>query len=235
MADIQQWRRMIQPTRARTPALDDADELSPTTPKQRGLKSKVSSYFDLAPQKSTFGQEETSESQLPTWPLDQLYPDPNAEDEMDSVMCLLMAEPYKPLDVRFNGCLMRIFEGYLKLKGERDHLQRRVDQEVATCQAMLNKYNMAEKDWQDEKQDFKEEVKRLEVLLSKASKRGLAEVTLARQDSKLRGRKREDGSHKETIFEFLEKTRLLHPSDSFYENQRGKNSWPAIALYAERR
>ncbi|CAK4033577.1 Hypothetical predicted protein [Lecanosticta acicola] len=222
MADIQQWRRKIQPaSRVRTPALEDTeDTLPPATPKQRGLKSKVSSYFDLGLPKSTVGQEETAEPQLPIWPRDQLYPDPNVEDQMDSVMCRLMAHPHIPLDVCFNGNLMRIFEGYVRLKEERDTLQKRLDHDASAFQAMLSKYNMAEKDWQDEKEDFKEEVKRLEILLSKTSKRGLAEVTLARQDSSLRSRKRERSDHKETLLEFLDRAKILHPPDKIYESQR---------------
>ncbi|EME39947.1 hypothetical protein DOTSEDRAFT_74723 [Dothistroma septosporum NZE10] len=115
---------------------------------------------------------------------------------------------------------MRIFESYIKLQDEKDLLQRRSDQETQTTNALISKFNMAEKDWQDEMQDYKEEVKRLEVLLAKASRRGLAEVTLARQDSKLLSRKAERQDGRETIFEFLEKTPRRH--DSVYNNQRGR-------------
>lgn len=217
MADIQQWRRRIQPARARTPAFDpdDTDDMaSPATPKQ-GLKSKVSSYFDFRQHTKTASFNEDLESELPRWPTDQLYPDPNAEDEMDSVMCVLMSDPYARLDVRFNGALMRIFEKFMALKEEKEQLQRRLDQEVASYQAVLSRFNMAEKDWEDERRDYKDGVKRLEILLSKTSKRGVAEVTLARQESKLhRGRKTSD-DNKETIFEFLDKMKR-------FDDQRGE-------------
>ncbi|KAK4612838.1 hypothetical protein CLAFUR0_13007 [Fulvia fulva] len=228
MGDIQHWRRMIQPNRARTPAVepDETEEfLSPPIPQKGRLKRKVSSYFDFSANvKPTAASETASESQLPTWPQDQLYPDPKAEDEMDSIFCRLMSEPYSPLDVQFNGSLMRIFESYVKLQEEKHLLQERLDQETNTKSALVSKFNMAEKDWQDEMQDYKEEVKRLEVLLAKASRRGLAEVTLARQDSKLRSRKAERQDGRETFFEFLEETTDKTPPprrhDSVYDNQR---------------
>ena len=75
--------------------------------------------------------------------------------------------------------------------------------------------------WQQERQDYKAEVKRLELLLAKG-KRGLAEVTLARQDSILRHGKQRSLSGDdtlETIFEFLEKTKRYE--DSAWSSQRG--------------
>jgi hypothetical protein len=224
MADIQQWRRKIQPARGRTPAraplldLEEPDEmLSPTTPKLR-LKPKLSSYFNPPP-KVAPAVEDISGPQLPKWPFGQMYPDPKPEDEMDAVMCHLMSNPFVHLDVRFNGSLMRIFENYTKLKEERDEVQQQLDARTATCKAVVAKFNMAEKDWEDEKQDYKDEVKRLEVLLAKASKRGVAEVTLARQDSKVRHRNTGGFEKKETIFEFLEKTKRFE--DQSWSNQRG--------------
>lgn len=140
---------------------------------------------------------------------------------MDAIMCHLMAEPYLCLDVHFNASLMRIFEAYLNLRDDNVRLQRRCDEAMATAQTMLAKLKLAEKEWEDQKLDFKDEVKRLEVLLARTSVRGLAEVTLARQDSKLRGKSAGGARKKETIFEFLEKTTKGHGNDTSWSNQRG--------------
>ncbi|KAF2170551.1 hypothetical protein M409DRAFT_19371 [Zasmidium cellare ATCC 36951] len=221
MADIQQWRKKIQPSKARTPLEpDDMPETpSQTVPPKRCLKKKVSSYFDLGQNTKTLSfHEEAPTSLLPTWPVDELYPEPKAEDEMDSVMRVLMSEPYARLDVRYNSSLMRIFEAYATLKDEKLELEQKVQESTDTMQSVISEHNMAQKDWEDKKQDYKDEIKRLEVLLAKSSKRGLAEVTLARQDSKLRSHKLSDDDHKETIFEFLEKTN--RHSSRLYDNQR---------------
>lgn len=181
----------------------------------------MSPYFDLGQtSKIASFHEEAAPFQLPAWPLDELYPEPKAEDQMDSIMCVLMSEPHTRLDVRYNSSLMRIFESYLKLKDEKVELEQKLQESSQAMQSVISKFNMAQKDWEDKKQDYKDEIKRLEVLLAKSSKRGLAEVTLARQDSKLRRDDLSDEDHKETIFEFLEKTNRY--SGRFYDNQRGE-------------
>lgn len=222
MADIQQWRKKIQPSKARTPLEPDdiaESSLQTATPK-RCLKKKVSSYFDLGQNtKSSSFHEEAATSHLPAWPVEDLYPDLKAEDDMDSVMCVLMSRPHSGLDVRYNSPLMRIFEGYRKAKEEKLVLEQKLQEATDATQSVVSQYNMAQKDWEDKKQDYKDEIKRLEVLLAKSSTRCLAEVTLARQESKLRSHKFGDGDHKETIFEFLEKTNRY--SSRFYDNQRG--------------
>lgn len=226
MADIQQWRRKIQPTKTRTtaifptPTVEESDDLRPPTPKRR-LKPKISAYFNQPSKPEPF-TEDHSTSQLPRWPLDQVYPDPRPEEEMDAIMCHLMADPYTRLDVHFNASLMRIFEAYLTRKDDTVRLQRRCDEAMATAEAVVAKLHMAEKEWEDEKVDYKEEVKRLEVLLSRTSSQGLAEVTMARQYSKLRGRNHGGARKKETIFEFLEKTTKRHDQDTSWSNQRGE-------------
>lgn len=231
MADIQQWRRKIHPIRTRTPAplptptldLDESDDLLPPTPKRR-LKPKISSYFIQPSKTATFVEDLSGSQQLPKWPSDQMYPGPKPEEEMDSIMCHLMAEPYSHLGVHFNASLMRIFESYLTLKDENVRLQCRCSEEIATAQAVISRLHMAEKEWETERRDYKEEVKRLEVMLSKASHRGVAEVTLARQDSKLHGRYYGGAQKRETIFEVLEKTPKRHENDTSWSNQRGKHS-----------
>ncbi|EME77861.1 uncharacterized protein MYCFIDRAFT_179337 [Pseudocercospora fijiensis CIRAD86] len=222
MADIQQWRRRIQPTRSRTPYTphepDESDDyFSPTTPKRK-LKPKLSSYFGHNQKSSLQGAFGPIGAELPSWPLEQLYPDPKAEQMIDSVMSRVMADPYAPLDVQHNSSLMAIFEEYLSLRDEKVQLQRQLEAELDSAQDLIAKFNAAEHDWIEERNDYREEVKRLEVLLAKNSKRGVAEVTLARQDSKLRTRSSRVGSQKETVFEFLEKTKCFE--DAAWSGQR---------------
>ena len=233
MADIQQWRRMIQPTRARTPAVDheDSDGVAPPVTPKRGLKPKLSSYFAKDAGSAFAVRADTSFTTLnddwpgtlmPTWPDDEPYPDPEAEGLIDSIMCRLMTEPYASLEPRFNGMLLQIFESYRTVSDEKVQLQAQLDDDLKRRKALLQKLETAQKQWSDERQDYKVEVKRLELLLAKG-KRGLAEVTLARQDSSLRQNDSERRAHQddglETIFEFLEKTKRYE--DKAWSGQRG--------------
>ncbi|KAI7373629.1 hypothetical protein KC328_g16517, partial [Hortaea werneckii] len=235
MADIQQWRRKIQTSRARTPAVqetnDDTDGIAiPTTPK-RGLRPKISSYFTKDPgtaasvrvdAPNSLLDEKNSSCVLPTWPDDESFPSPDAEGLVDSIMCRLMAQPYACLEPRFNGAILRLLESHRCGNDERQKLQQQLESEVKRRTLLYQRLQAAQKQWSDERQDFKAEIKRLELLLAKG-KRGVAEVTLAREDSELRRKESvrrsrgiDDGL--ETIFEFLEKTRRWE--DKAYGSQR---------------
>ncbi|RMY92553.1 hypothetical protein D0862_09457 [Hortaea werneckii] len=229
MADIQQWRRKIQTSRARTPAVpetnDDTDGIAtPMTPK-RGLRPKISSYFTKDPGTAASVRVDaltSSPCTLPTWPDNESFPSPDAEGLVDSIMCRLMAQPYACLEPRFNGAILRLLENHRCMNDEQQRLQQQLENEVKRGTLLYQRLQAAQKQWSDERQDFKAEIKRLELLLAKG-KRGVAEVTLAREDSELRRKESirrsrgiDDGL--ETIFEFLEKTRRWE--DKAYGSQR---------------
>ncbi|KAI7283111.1 hypothetical protein KC345_g3107 [Hortaea werneckii] len=237
MADIQQWRRKIQTSRARTPAVQELNDdnlndgiATPLTPK-RGLRPKISSYFTKDPGTATLVRADASTSHLdekhspcalPTWPDDESFPSPDADSLVDSIMCRLMAQPYAALEPRFNGALLRHFESHRCMQDERLRLQQQLEAEMKRGTLLYQRLQTAQKQWSDERQDFKAEIKRLELLLAKG-KRGVAEVTLAREDSELRRKESvrrsrgiDDGL--ETVFEFLEKTRRWE--DKAYGSQR---------------
>lgn len=234
MADIQQWRRMIQPTRTRTPAVEVEDNdatVSPTTPR-KGLKPKFSSYFTQT--SNATGQSKADEAsahsffglELPSWPADFAYPSPNADNLIDSIMGRLLSQPHESLDSRFNSMLLQVFEAFRHLSDSKRKLQTELEQEVDKRLKLEQAMERYFKQWDQEKQDYKAEVKRLELILA-SGKRGLAEVTLARQDSLLRSRRARtkdspdisDDKTLETIFEFLERTKRYE--DKAWSSQRG--------------
>jgi hypothetical protein len=239
MADIPQWRRRIPPSRSRTPLIEvtepDQDSRSavltrPSTPK-KGLRPKLSSYF---PQSGAFGATskpepepifaEPPEQSFPSWAVGDTFPNPSAEQLVDTVLCHLMSHPYDALDARFNGMLLQIFEVYRELSDQRDRLEKDLAEERSGRLAERSAMQKVECDWEEEKQTYTAEVKRLELIIANG-KRGLAEVALVRQDSLIRRRKQaftpeneDDG--KETVFEFLEKTKRFE--DPSWSGQRGK-------------
>jgi hypothetical protein len=251
MADIQQWRRMIQPTRARTPAALDNDDLDPATnplTPRRGLKPKISSYFTshgagisaakAEPSISAF-HEDVFDPKMPSWAADDPFPQPQAEGLIDSIMCRLLSKPYEPLEPRFNGMLLQIFESFRNLNDQTEQIRLQMEDEVARSRLLEKRLQDASKQWSEERQDFKAEVKRLELLLAKG-KRGLAEVTRARQDSIIRQkdanrRSRMEDDGLKTIFDFLERTG--RNDERAWGNQRGtscvqKHSTPAYLQIA---
>jgi hypothetical protein len=238
MADIPQWRLRIPPSRSRTPMLEitepDQDVRSaaptrPSTPK-KGLRPKLSSYLT---QSGPFGATSKPEPEpvfadppmqiFPSWAVEDTFPNPSAEQLVDTVLCRLMSRPYDALDTRFNGALLQVFEAYRELSDQRDRLERSLTEEMAIREAERSVRENDECKWEEEKQTYKAEVKRLELVIAKG-KRGVAEVALVRQDSLIRRRKHAttpDDEHdgKETVFEFLEKTKRFE--DPAWSGQRG--------------
>lgn len=221
MTDIQQWRRRIQPARVRTPAIDLDDSEADNSPLVPGksLKPKFTSqrpyhaedYYAIKQADNECAVRET-----PSWIIVDPTASPSVGELIDSLMCNLLGEPLNGLTGRFANDLMRVFEDHRALKDQVDSLQVRLDQE-------REKTRTAQLAWEREKQDYRAEVKRLELILSEG-KRGLAEVTLARQDSSLRRSQQArmaDESGLETILEQLEKSK--RQDHKTWSSQRGTN------------
>jgi hypothetical protein len=130
---------------------------------------------------------------------------------------------------------MQIFESYRHLKDDKDRLHQQLEQETEKRNALEHALHRASLQWETEKHDYKAEVKRLELILAKG-KRGLAEVTLARQDSVIRHGKRHSKSNDdtmETIFEFLEKTKRYE--DRAWSSQRGMRAKRSSKVWDDNR
>jgi hypothetical protein len=220
MTDIQQWRRMIQPTRVRTPATAaDTEEselaTSPATPR----KPLRPTFTTDVSQPSTVHPESSDAvfRRVPSWIAEPPAPNPTVDEIVDSIMCNVLADPYSGLTAQFASDLMRLVEGYRSLKDENEEILTRLNEEVRKGRAMAQA-------WDLERQDYKAEVRRLELILSKG-KRGLAEVMLARQDSLLKRqpqREDKDDGGLGTILKVVEKTQ--RHEDKAWSAQRGKDA-----------
>jgi hypothetical protein len=234
MDEIHQWRRRAQRSRSRTPAAKDRlKDDRPSTPVKQ-IKSKLSFSSTSTLQKQSFDNHFIPSRQASNIP----DPNPSAEAGMDSVLRRLMSSPCAPLDVQFNGILLRIFEAFLQLRDEKDALQAKLDLALCEQKGLVHGFEAVQREWLQEKEEYKLEIKRLEVLLAQTSKRGVAEVTLARQGSLIRRerpstvtRKIDQGldngtsAMKENVLEVLDRT--LRRDQRNWSNQRG--SLPDVA------
>jgi len=210
----------------------DARSAAPTRPStpKKGLRPKLSSYLS---QSGPFGAiskpepepafTETPTHSFPSWAVEDTFPHPSAEQLIDTILCRLMSQPYDTLDTRFNGALLQILEAYRNLSDQRERLEKHLAEETAIRLAERSATQEAEREWEEEKQSYKAEVKRLELIIAQG-KRGVAEVALVRQDSLIRRKKQvitpdDEDDGKETVFEFLEKTKRFE--DPAWSGQRG--------------
>ncbi|KAH0356135.1 hypothetical protein KCU83_g1340, partial [Aureobasidium melanogenum] len=229
MTDVYQWRRRIQPGFPNTLLpVGEQDKAEPDIASGFGssrkkVRPKISSYFShrgpssqrrssvwSADQRASF--KETISSPYQTWP-EGCEPDP--DQIMDSIMRTLIAEPYRPLDVKHNSPLLMIFEGFRNLRDENSSLMRKLKYEAETRFASHHELELERQAWHREREEYQAEVKRLELIISK-NKEGVAEVVRARQGSLLgREHRRRTASSanmrrddpRETVFEFLERAR----------------------------
>jgi hypothetical protein len=231
MADVYQWRRRIQPGHSHP--LMPVGEHSETEPdlatngfgtSRKKVRPKISSYFHRTSsanhgrsavwsedQRISFKESISYPSQ--TWP-EGCEPDP--DQIMDSAMRTLMAEPYRPLDVKHNSPLLRIFESFRNLRDENAALLCKFNYELKTGYAAQHGIDLERQRWQHEREEYKAEVKRLELIICQ-QKEGVAGLMHARRGSILRKehrRRTASGANtsrddpRETVFEFLERTRL---------------------------
>lgn len=259
MADVYQWRRRIQPGLSNAPLpvgeQDDAepDITSGFGSSRKKVRPKISSYFShrgpstghgrssiwSADQRASF--KETISSPYQTWP-EGCEPDP--DQIMDAIMRTLIAEPYRPLDVKHNSPLLMIFEGFRNLRDENSSLMRKLKYEAETRFESRHELELERQTWQREREEYKAEVKRLELIISK-DKNGAAEVMRARQGSLLgRDHRRRTASRayasrddfRETVFEFLERTRIEdeRKQEAASKAQRGLSASRHIKLGEQR-
>jgi len=210
----------------------DAPGSAPTTPKKK-LRPKLSSYFSHSGQTSlqpkndallvninTYGARHATSYAPPTA---LVACQPEAEQMIDTVMQTLLCAPYKGLDAHHTSAILQVFEAYRHLRDENLLLLAKADSETNRRYAVEAETERAQRVWQTERQGFQAEVKRLEVMIA-TGKKGLAGVMEARQNSVInrdkerRAQERDDG--KETIFEFLERSRSEERLAR--ETQRGK-------------
>lgn len=201
----------------------------PPTPK-KGLRPKLSSYLS---QSGSFGMMSKPEPEpifaepptnnFPSWAVEDSFPNPGAEQLIDAIMCRLMSQPYDVLEPRFNSMILQIFEAFRDLTDQRDRLEATLTSETRGRLAEQAASRKSRLRWDEEKATYKAEIKRLELIIAKG-KRGVADVALARQDSLVRRRRytaspEDEDDGKETVFEFLEKTRRVE--DRSWSCQRG--------------
>ena len=153
------------------------------------------------------------------------------------MMRTLIAEPYRPLDVKHNSPLLMIFERFRNLRDENASLVRKLKYEFETRFSSHHELELERQRWQQEREEYQAEVKRLELIISK-DKEGVAEVMRARRGSLLRKEHRRrtasgantNDDSRETLVEFLQRTRIEDEKrqEAARKSQRGMPILPFI-------
>lgn len=150
---------------------------------------------------------------------------PVAEQLMDSILQAILCEPDQALERHHTSSILQVLEAYRALREESFDLQERVEVEMNRRSASEAAAERARQIWQTEKRRFEDEVKRLEVLVENGQQR-YTSVAEVQPDSEVtrdlrRASRREEEDGKETIFEFLDRSRV--EEDAARQTQRGKS------------
>ncbi|KAK8203991.1 hypothetical protein HDK77DRAFT_84859 [Phyllosticta capitalensis] len=112
-------------------------------------------------------------------------------EAMDAIQSTLCQNPFEGLPIRLNKSFLALVEWFRNTTYENEHFRERVD-------ALEEKLRETEKNHDDEVAVYKQEIKRLEVIISKGQD-GMARLMASRQDSVLRkGNNRRTGRKTET-------------------------------------
>ena len=151
---------------------------------------RVSSYLGLANRASSFSPEPlasltgVNQAALLVRERDKVWYNPNVDQMVEALQVGIMERgSLAPIPVDHNAYVIALIEAFArgqhKLKAaEAEHLEAH----EAHCRDEAGFHKVAA-EWLHREAQYKAEVKRLEVLLSRASRQGLEAVTLARANS----------------------------------------------------
>lgn len=248
MTDISQWRRRLPPLRIPANPNEHHDRestgdtsRSPVTPKKK-LKPKISSYFShhqsslhhvkSEPNFVAIGSLSSAQSSPIVEHVFRMPHQPEAEQLMESLARRLMTDHARSLQPSDGSSILAIIEAYRHLLDKNVKLQQLAHDEKLLKRHAEVELLRAQQSWTDEREEYKAEVKRLELLISKGSS-GVAGVIQSRQNSVLRKRTNATNrtnrttrskvtveepvdvdDDKETVFEFLERTRIDNDNEN---------------------
>ena len=156
MAEIQQWRRLVQHRRSRTdlnnPPTDtekiEAASVTSSTSFQTRLeaetrphpKSRLASYLSThRTPVSTDKLEDSASNWAPPKDRDRVY-DPDLEAMCNTLRGRVLKFPSKDLPAPYNSFVLHLVEGYQNLLVEKNGLQLALDTQIAHEQDNLEKY-----------------------------------------------------------------------------------------------
>ncbi|GAW26759.1 hypothetical protein SAMD00023353_4700850 [Rosellinia necatrix] len=190
MAESFSWLRLG--TRSRAPSAPlPANEVSRKTTRdsrssdiQRPSPSCVSSHISTSEAKP---DPLSIDDESPTFLIrsqDQVWYNPSLDQMVEALQVMLMTRGVLgSIPIEYNAYILHLIEGFAKS-------QKKIQETEAACQEMkqslernLEEFQLVTEDWLERESQYRAEVKRLEVLLSKSSEDGLAAVTLARTNS----------------------------------------------------
>ncbi|KAI0415413.1 hypothetical protein F5X98DRAFT_376846 [Xylaria grammica] len=115
---------------------------------------------------------------------DQVWYNPSLDQMVEALQVLLMAHGVlHPIPIQYNSYVLHLVEGFASAQESIRRAEAAYQEVKQSLEHNLEQFRLVADDWLERESQYRAEVKRLEVLLSKTSQSGLEAVTLARTNS----------------------------------------------------
>ncbi|KAH7360687.1 hypothetical protein BKA65DRAFT_190762 [Rhexocercosporidium sp. MPI-PUGE-AT-0058] len=173
------------------------DGNAPTpTPRLRPT-SRVSSYIGIRPATPPIPQ--TSDTFFSFRVPESVYHEPSKDQMAEMLKTVMMTQSSTtPVPVEYNSCILHVLEAYHDMRVELRRTEETIEELKHTHTKDIKDFETLATQWEMKEQNYKSEMKKLEVLLSKTDG-GLEKVSLARSKSTVHGAQRVGESIKRDI------------------------------------
>ncbi|CAJ2507988.1 Uu.00g091740.m01.CDS01 [Anthostomella pinea] len=156
------------------------------TDHRRPGPSRVPSYLSLA-SRASFSPEPLpggSETSLLVRDQDKIWYNPSLDQMVEVLQVNIMTQGIlEPIPVQYNTYVLHLIEGFADSQDKIRTADAACAEAKQSLEQILEQCRLVADDWMEREKQYKAEIKRLEVLLSRTSQDGLEAVTLARTNS----------------------------------------------------
>ncbi|KAH6719857.1 hypothetical protein BKA61DRAFT_667767 [Leptodontidium sp. MPI-SDFR-AT-0119] len=176
---------------------DSEDGNAPTpTPRLRPT-SRVSSYIGIRPATPPIPQ--TPDTFFSFRVPESVYHEPSKDQMAEMLKAVMMTQSSTtPVPIEYNSCILHVLEAYHEMRVELQRTEETIEELKHTHTKDIKDFETLATQWEVKEQNYKSEMKKLEVLLSKTDG-GLEKVSLARSKSTVHGAQRVGESIKRDI------------------------------------
>ncbi|KAK0124520.1 hypothetical protein ONS95_009469 [Cadophora gregata] len=150
--------------------------------------SRVSSYIGMRPPTPPIPQ--TPDTYFSLKDPESIYHEPSRDQMAEMLKVVMMNQSSTTsVPVEYNSCILHVLEAYNELRIELRLREETIEELKHTHTKDIKDFEMLATQWETKEKDYKAEMKKLEILLSKTDG-GLEQVSLARSKSTVHGAQR---------------------------------------------
>ncbi|KAI2777279.1 hypothetical protein F4815DRAFT_502535 [Daldinia loculata] len=170
------WLRLGQ--RSRTPSIPR----TPTSPER--APRRAASNLSLASHSSHEPLTGSSSASLFIREQDKIWYNPSLDQMVEALQVVLMTQgALRPIPIEYNSYILHLIEGFANAQERIQTIDAAYTEARHSLEYHLEHFKAVADEWLERESQYKAEIKRLEVLLSRTSSDGLEAVALARTNS----------------------------------------------------